>query len=82
MTIGSLNDDHITYLDALTGRIAVYAFASILESYFKKLIILFLVHSSKPVVNLEFTTALTIAAIKLAAFITLYRTASGAIIFL
>jgi hypothetical protein len=81
MSIGSLHNDHITSLDALTGCVTVYSLAGILETYFKKLLELLLIHPLQPVIYFKLAAARTIITVQLTTFRTLYRTSSGAIIF-
>jgi hypothetical protein len=76
MSIGSLHNDQVTGLDALSGSIAIDSLTGILEAHFKKLIELLLIDTMKPVIHLELTTALTIVAFNLARLASLYSTSS------
>ena len=82
MTISSLDNDEITGLYALTGFVAVYALAGVLEAHLKIILELLLAHTCKPVIDLQLTAALTIGAVKFSCFLALYNTSTRAIIFL
>ena len=80
MTIRSLDNHKISGLDALTGCVAVYSLAGVLEAHFEELIELFLINALKPIIHLKLAAALTIVALNFASLRTLYCTASRAVI--
>ena len=80
VTVGSLDNDHIPYLYALTGAIAEDGLAGILETNLEQILILLLTDSLQPVIHLKLAAALTIGAIHLAGLRTLHYTTSGAVV--
>ena len=82
VSVGSLDNDEVSGLYALTGCIPVDALARILETHLEKLLVLLLAHAGKPVVDLELATTLTVVAVDLSRLAALHCTSSGAVIFL
>jgi hypothetical protein len=76
MSICSLNDNRVTGLDTLTGRVTIDTLAGVLETHLEIILILFLTHALKPVVDLKLTASLTIGAVHLASLSTLYNTSA------
>jgi hypothetical protein len=72
MTVCRLDNNEITGLDALTGLIAINALTGILESDLEIVLVLLLIHTCKPVIDLKLAATLAICTIKLARLFALY----------
>jgi hypothetical protein len=76
MSVGSLHDDKVSGLYALTGTVTVDTFPCILETDFKIVLVLLLVDAGKPVIHFQLAASLTIVAINLSAVKTFYSATS------
>ena len=80
MTRSRLHNDNIAHLYALTRRVAIYAFARILETHLEIILILLLAYSFQPVIHLKLAAALTIGTVHLAIAGMLHHATSRAVI--
>jgi hypothetical protein len=80
MAIRSLYDNHIAGLYALARGIAEYSLAGILEADFKEVLILLLIHSLKPVIDLQLTASLSICTFQLTGFLSFHDTTTGTVV--
>jgi len=65
MAVGCLDDHEVAGLHALTGAIAIYSLAGILETDLEIVLVLFLIDSLKPVIYLQLAASLTVVALHL-----------------